>query len=179
MGKGDSLLAVHEEEDGNMALYDMGNGEETGTEEMVASGVSGVDSGAMPGGSASGSFANRELPGAVSELREEEDMPLGFGDDVYGNVDLTKNSADDAAPASDTEAELTAADVGCRVQVQGYSCLGTLRFVGQHKTKNGLRLGVALDEPQGLNNGTVAVSYSDDFGGGDDGRVGTPPDFAP
>jgi hypothetical protein len=52
-------------------------------------------------------------------------------------------------------ARVSAADIGKRVTVQGYSCVGTLQFVGPHKRKQGLRCGVALDKPVGKNNGTI------------------------
>lgn len=41
--------------------------------------------------------------------------------------------------------------------VDGYASHGTLRFFGQHETKKGMRCGVELDEPEGMNNGTVQV----------------------
>ena len=50
---------------------------------------------------------------------------------------------------------VTAADVGKRVTVEGYSCSGVLRFFGMHHERNSPRCGVELDEPFGKNNGTV------------------------
>jgi dynactin complex subunit len=47
------------------------------------------------------------------------------------------------------------ADVGKRVVIRGYSCHGTLRFIGLHHKKKGLRVGVELDNPDGKNDGTV------------------------
>ena len=73
---------------------------------------------------------------------------------LYGNVEAGSAAVNQAREASD----LTVADVGRRVRVQGYTCGGTLRFVGLHIERGTLRYGVELDEPQGLNNGTVGVS---------------------
>ena len=50
---------------------------------------------------------------------------------------------------------MTQDDIGKRCKIEGYSCLGTLRFVGKHATKNGWRCGIELDEACGHNNGTV------------------------
>ena len=47
-------------------------------------------------------------------------------------------------------------DVGARVTVEGYSCEGTIRFVGVHHVKGIERCGVELDDPVGKNNGTVS-----------------------
>lgn len=46
------------------------------------------------------------------------------------------------------------------MRVQGYECLGTLRFLGEHQSKPGIRCGVALDQPIGINDGTVKVQTS-------------------
>ena len=45
--------------------------------------------------------------------------------------------------------------VGQRVDVQGYSCAGTVRFVGLHHKEHTPRVLVELDEAIGKNNGTV------------------------
>ena len=45
--------------------------------------------------------------------------------------------------------------VGDRVVVKGYSCAGTVRFVGPHKTKGSMRCGIELDDAVGKNDGTV------------------------
>jgi dynactin complex subunit len=50
---------------------------------------------------------------------------------------------------------VVAADVGKRVVVKGYTCHGTLCFVGPHHLKKKLRCGVALDLSDGMNDGTV------------------------
>eukprot|EP00039_Didymoeca_costata_P021869 m.3144 g.3144 ORF g.3144 m.3144 type:complete len:1119 (-) comp2692_c0_seq1:126-3482(-) len=46
-----------------------------------------------------------------------------------------------------------ALSVGDRVTVEGYSCQGTVMFVGPHHEKGGKRVGVALDEPLGKSRG--------------------------
>ena len=45
-------------------------------------------------------------------------------------------------------------DVGARVMVEGY-CEGVVRFFGPHQSKPGMRAGVELDKPIGLNDGVV------------------------
>lgn len=80
---------------------------------------------------------------AVLPAREAE------GEELYLN-----RTIDGAVLVRETRA-LTAADVGARVHVEGYSCKGTLRFFGTHRVKGGLRCGVELDQPLGKNNGTV------------------------
>eukprot|EP00729_Bicosta_minor_P007826 gene7826-17290_t len=61
---------------------------------------------------------------------------------------------------SDTEYPFVITD---RVQVHGYSCDGTVRWVGTHKVdpSKGLRIMVELDEAIGKNNGTVGgIQYT-------------------
>lgn len=53
------------------------------------------------------------------------------------------------------KARLSASDIGKKVQVQGYSCPGTLRFYGNHHKTGLLRCGVELDQPEGKNNGCI------------------------
>jgi len=43
--------------------------------------------------------------------------------------------------------------LGQRVKVDGYSCEGTVMFVGVHHAKHRPRVGVALDEPDGKSSG--------------------------
>jgi len=50
--------------------------------------------------------------------------------------------------------------IGQRVAVEGYETPGTLRYYGPHATKEGMRCGVELAEPVGLNNGTIKVGAS-------------------
>jgi hypothetical protein len=52
---------------------------------------------------------------------------------------------------------------GDAVTVNGYSCQGTIRFVGLHKVEpaKGMRVLVELNEPVGKNNGTVGgIQYT-------------------
>eukprot|EP00041_Stephanoeca_diplocostata_P020986 m.480615 g.480615 ORF g.480615 m.480615 type:complete len:725 (+) comp21708_c0_seq2:110-2284(+) len=51
---------------------------------------------------------------------------------------------------------VTKDDVGKRVVVSGYDCLGTLRFVGIHFVHQTPRVGIELDAPIGKNSGTVS-----------------------
>ena len=48
----------------------------------------------------------------------------------------------------------TVADVGVPVEVEGFG-RGILRFVGLHVHEGSERLGVELDQPRGLNDGTI------------------------
>ncbi|EGD73799.1 TK/RTKC protein kinase [Salpingoeca rosetta] len=77
-----------------------------------------------------------------------------FSQDLYGNM-----GNDDNEPATTTfgrtAGDVSAADVGKRVSVQGYACKGTLRFFGNHSVTRAVRCGVELDQPLGKNNGTV------------------------
>ena len=45
--------------------------------------------------------------------------------------------------------------LGDRVAVDGYDCIGTVQFVGDHKSEAEPQVGVELDEAVGENNGTV------------------------
>ena len=55
-----------------------------------------------------------------------------------------------------TGGQVSSSDVGRRVRVEGYTCIGVLRYVGPHKVSGKPRCGVELDLPLGKNNGTVA-----------------------
>jgi len=46
-------------------------------------------------------------------------------------------------------------DIGSTVRVDGYNTTGVVRFIGAHHTKGYVRVGVELEQPVGLNNGTV------------------------
>ena len=61
-------------------------------------------------------------------------------------------------PAKANAAEPPSLHVGGRVMVIGHTCLGTIRFVGDHHddgSHTGPRIGVELDDPVGKNSGTV------------------------
>ena len=51
--------------------------------------------------------------------------------------------------------EITQADIGKRVAVEGYESIGTLLFYGPHVLKDSMRCGVEFDEPVGKHNGTI------------------------
>eukprot|EP00730_Choanoeca_flexa_P004721 TRINITY_DN11783_c0_g1_i1.p1 TRINITY_DN11783_c0_g1~~TRINITY_DN11783_c0_g1_i1.p1 ORF type:complete len:1320 (+),score=353.99 TRINITY_DN11783_c0_g1_i1:92-3961(+) len=76
--------------------------------------------------------------------------PAGFGDDVYGNVDVGAK-----APEVEKAAVPDQSWIGRRCKVMGYDAEGTVRFVGKHVIKQNDRVGVELDGPCGRNNGTV------------------------
>ena len=65
------------------------------------------------------------------------------------NADITSETTTEPASVED-------AYVGTRVQVVGYTCPGTLRFVGMHASKGTPRYGVELDRPIGKNDGAVS-----------------------
>lgn len=74
-----------------------------------------------------------------------DDVESEFGGgyvDVSGGNDVTRAPGD--------------IQVGDRVVVEGFSCAGTLRFIGVHHEKGLPRAGVELDLPIGKNNGTVS-----------------------
>eukprot|EP00049_Salpingoeca_infusionum_P016610 m.341894 g.341894 ORF g.341894 m.341894 type:complete len:265 (+) comp16115_c0_seq12:36-830(+) len=96
---------------------------------------------------------------AVEGLGGSSDVEemLGFseGEDEQAESDqLYDNTATMDAPTAAGD-EISESSIGRRVRVQGYDCPGTLRFFGTHVVKGGLRCGVELDEPVGLNNGVV------------------------
>ena len=59
------------------------------------------------------------------------------------------------APAAPAAAPPGSIEVGSRVQVVGYECLGVVRFVGNHVESGKKRVGVELDEALGKHSGTV------------------------
>ena len=60
-----------------------------------------------------------------------------------------------ASNVGEITGDFTEEDLGKRVFVEGYDCVGTLRFYGPHVSKPGMRCGVELDDAIGRNNGTV------------------------
>lgn len=130
-GNGDN--DVVDEQDENAMLYDIGDMNGKGQlalhaeEQVEESRNAPADSAVMP---------------TVAEEDEDEDDPQ-----LYGNFGQSTNE-----PAR----TVTADDIGKRVLVQGY-CGGVLRFYGPHKKRSTLRCGVVLDEPVGMNDGTVGV----------------------
>eukprot|EP00049_Salpingoeca_infusionum_P016608 m.341668 g.341668 ORF g.341668 m.341668 type:complete len:2212 (+) comp16115_c0_seq1:579-7214(+) len=93
------------------------------------------------------------MPGSTSSATASADN-AGDDDDAM-LYDNTAPSSKGALVDFGFDEAVSAEHVGERVQVQGYACLGTLKFFGEHVTKGGLRCGVDLDEPIGLNDGTV------------------------
>lgn len=142
---------------GEMALYDAGDDEELEASPTIAENV-GED------GSA-GKNAIGLSQGSANATRVDKVDTNGVVDDkleaqlLYGNIDSGVSQAD--SNESDKEhSQLCTSDIGSRVHVQGYDCLGTLAFVGAHAQKGAPRAGVILDEPVGRNNGTVdGVQY--------------------
>lgn len=63
-----------------------------------------------------------------------------------------------AASSGESGAVMGPAQVGQRVRVNGF-CEGVLRFYGSHHRDGKPRCGVSLDQPIGLNNGTVGVCF--------------------
>ena len=140
-----TMRALTEEEE----LYDLGDEEE-------AHGVATLPAAQAAGGDGAEGGEAEPLGFEVDTREEEMEEP-----DLYGNF------AADGQVADATRAPpVGAADVGRRVQIQGYSCGGTLCFYGTHHEKGTPRCGVALDEPLGKNNGTVGVRWGTGVGGG-------------
>lgn len=74
-------------------------------------------------------------------------------DDIYGN-----DGDNGAALPGAGRRDVTAADIGKRVTVQGYRCSGILRFFGPHHERGASRCGVE-DKPLGKNDGIVGVRW--------------------
>lgn len=80
-------------------------------------------------------------------------------DESVKNDELVKNGAPgsvkDSISVVSSDCSITQDDLGRKCTIEGYSCQGTLRFIGKHVKKNGWRCGIELDEAIGHNNGTV------------------------
>ena len=75
---------------------------------------------------------------------------------VGGNRVMTDNTDIDSIMSEVTMYnEITKADIGKRVAVEGYESIGTLLFYGAHVLKDSMRCGVEFDEPVGKHNGTI------------------------
>jgi kinesin family protein 13 len=83
---------------------------------------------------------------ALEEKRTKEEL--------YATRDETLQKANKSKTTADSLRS------GDRVSVEGYGCMGSVRYVGPHKTdvKKGIRVLVQLDLPVGKNNGTVGSS---------------------
>eukprot|EP00043_Microstomoeca_roanoka_P011984 m.113312 g.113312 ORF g.113312 m.113312 type:complete len:2350 (-) comp15356_c3_seq1:622-7671(-) len=162
MGKSGSIAELRQADSGD--LYDMG--EEDATAQLPARRDT---QGGTPEGAdlydMGEDDAAAKLPAKrnVESNRMETDDLYDMGDDIpLKAVSKSKRGSQLSVLSMSSRAEsssdirVSAADIGCRVRVEAYSCDGTLRFFGKHHVKGILRCGVELDEPIGLNNGTVS-----------------------
>ena len=94
---------------------------------------------------------------SVAETNIAESRPLG-GWAAAKSLSMPVHSTTTTTTAASNAAYLDAAPsvaLGDRVTVDGYKGEGTVRFVGPHKTKGSMRVGVELDAQVGKNNGTL------------------------
>jgi hypothetical protein len=80
-------------------------------------------------------------------------VPNTAGIGVAGGASV--KSAPNSGGKASTKAPAKQALVGKRVTVDGYEGLGTVRFAGKHHESGAARYGVEMDNPVGLNNGSV------------------------
>eukprot|EP00043_Microstomoeca_roanoka_P011985 m.113350 g.113350 ORF g.113350 m.113350 type:complete len:2370 (-) comp15356_c3_seq2:346-7455(-) len=128
------------------ALYDMGE-ENNEEEENGAEGADLYDMGQDD--------TSARLPPLRSGGRNDsiENIPLASVSTSKRQSQVSLLSATSFGPEGGFQ--VSEKDIGARVKVEAYNCTGTLLFFGLHHKKGILRCGVALDEPVGLNNGTV------------------------
>ncbi|EGD79566.1 TK/RTKC protein kinase [Salpingoeca rosetta] len=163
-----------------MQLYDMGDGDgDDGAVARTEFTTNATSSRSQSDGDSDGEAEEQQgddnaddtVTFTLDELEAvDDDTAFGFGDvntdtdfaeddclQLYGNVDTQQPCTSDHGEGT---CAITSKDLGRRVRVQGYECLGTIAFVGKHHAKGSDRVGVALDLPHGRNNGTVGgVTY--------------------
>ncbi|EGD73426.1 TK/RTKC protein kinase [Salpingoeca rosetta] len=153
---------------GNDNLYDMGENDESGGDASNLYDMGGDEpSASLPAARFGARNSTGNAAGDLYDMGDDDTTgtarpPLntansetfGFGDDLYHNTDNEEQHIN--APAGSRQrGDVTEADVGKRVHVQGYTCNGVLRFVGPHHVTSAMRCGVELDEPLGKNDGSI------------------------
>lgn len=97
-------------------------------------------------------------------INNDESVSVAVGDDedvaIEADVEsIEYNNIPEESEIASTIGEHTCQfseeDIGKRCMVEGYDCVGTVRFVGMHVNENIMRIGIELDEAIGKNNGTV------------------------
>lgn len=94
-----------------------------------------------------------------AENKESEETKESAETETKETPKLAEKKKEKKKKSSTKSKKLNADDVGKRVTVEGYSCQGTIRFVGEMEETGALRCGVELDEAEGKNNGTMKVVF--------------------
>ena len=101
-------------------------------------------------------FTKTEQLNEVLSYNGENNINVNNDTIVGGNRVMTDNTDIDSIMSEVTMYnEITQADIGKRVAVEGYESIGTLLFYGPHVLKDSMRCGVEFDEPVGKHNGTI------------------------
>ena len=101
-------------------------------------------------------FTKTEQLNEVLSYNGENNINVNNDTIVGGNRVMTDNTDIDSIMSEVTMYnEITQADIGKRVAVEGYESIGTLLFYGPHVVKDSMRCGVEFDEPVGKHNGTI------------------------
>ena len=101
-------------------------------------------------------FTKTEQFNEVLSYNGENNINVNNDTIVGGNRVMTDNTDIDSIMSEVTMYnEITQADIGKRVAVEGYESIGTLLFYGPHVLKDSMRCGVEFDEPVGKHNGTI------------------------
>ena len=85
---------------------------------------------------------------SLEDPKEIVELAIGDNKSVMEESELASNIGELAC-------QFTEEDINKRCMVEGYECIGTIRFIGEHVHAGGMRVGVELDEAVGRNNGTV------------------------
>ena len=113
---------------------------------------------AKKNGPAGNHYANPVQVQYVGE-DSDDDAPSGSGNSTEKKAkqksSTKKKASQKGATAGPEKAATPTVQVGTVVQVEGYDCEGTVRFVGNHQEKGTPRVGVELDQAVGKSNGTV------------------------
>ena len=97
------------------------------------------------------------------EVHDVVDVAVGDEDDIADdgdiesleNINVAPEESEIASTISEQICQFTDEDINKRCMVEGYDCIGTIRFVGMHAHENVMRIGIELDEAIGKNNGIV------------------------
>ncbi len=97
-------------------------------------------------------------------INKDESVSVAVGDNedvaIEADVESIENNnipeeSEIASTIGEHTCQFSEEDIGKRCMVEGYDCIGTVRFVGMHVNENIMRIGIELDEAIGKNNGTV------------------------
>ena len=88
-------------------------------------------------------------------LEDEEDIADDGDVESLDNNTVLPEESEIASTIGEQVCQFTDEDINKRCMVEGYDCIGTIRFVGKHAHENVMRIGIELDEAIGKNNGIV------------------------